>query len=68
MGKYDTSMKAARGQKVVTEYGRDNSSHNLPDTKGGSMGGSTTNVAHSLPGASAKEGGNASKDKTDKFS
>jgi hypothetical protein len=52
---------ADRGQKIVTSYPRDNSSHSVPKTKGDSWGGSVTNLAHSLPGTSAKQehsGGN----------
>lgn len=48
-----TSEAVARGQKIVTSFGRDNSSHQLPDTMGGKMGGSPTNISHSLSGASA---------------
>lgn len=52
--------KAARGQKIVTEYGRDNSSHNVANAMGGKMGGSPTNLAHSLPGTSAEQKGDPS--------
>lgn len=45
------------GQKVVTPYGRDNSSFGVPNTRGAKMGGSTTNLAHSLSGASANQKG-----------
>lgn len=49
---------AARGQSIRTDYGRDNSSHDLKNTMGGKMGGSTTNLAHSMSGASAQQEGN----------
>lgn len=61
------SMKAGRGQTIVTSYARDNSSHTLPNTTGGKMGGSDTNLSHSISGASAKMDGNASKNKPDTF-
>lgn len=39
---------------VMSAYPQDNAgSMELPDTKGGKMGGSTTNLAHSLKGTSA---------------
>lgn len=42
------------GQKDKVSYPQDNAgSHELPNTKGGKMGGSTTNLSHSLSGASA---------------
>jgi hypothetical protein len=49
-------MKESKGQgfKDKVSYPPDNSgSHTLPDTKGGKMGGSTTNLSHSLSGSSA---------------
>jgi hypothetical protein len=45
------------GGKFLTPFGRDNSSHKLPNTKGGSFGGSITNLSHSLPGTSANQKG-----------
>jgi hypothetical protein len=46
--------KKVDGGKIRTSYPRDNaSSHKLPNTRGKSMGGSTTNLGHSLTGASA---------------
>lgn len=45
--------KAARGQTIVRSFGRDNSSMDTPNAKGGKMGGSTTDLSHSLSGASA---------------
>lgn len=46
------SMSVPRGT-IKTSYGRDNSSHSLPNTKGKSMGGGVDNLGHSLSGASA---------------
>ena len=54
-GDLDKKSAGREGAKFITPYGRDNSSHKLPNTKGGSMGGSVTNLAHSLPGTSAKQ-------------
>jgi hypothetical protein len=46
--------KDTKGQKDKASYPQDNAGgHSLPDTKGGKMGGSTTNLSHSLSGASA---------------
>lgn len=45
------------GAKFITPFGRDNSAHKLPDTKGGKMGGSLTNLSHSLAGVSANQKG-----------
>ena len=43
---------------ITSAYPRDNSgSHKLPNTMGGKMGGSTSNLSHSLSGASAVQGG-----------
>lgn len=45
---------AMPGGTIVTGYPQDNvHGVDLPNTKGGSMGGSTTNLSHSLSGASA---------------
>lgn len=42
------------GGKVLEAFPQDNvHGVNLPDTRGGSMGGSTTNLSHSLRGSSA---------------
>jgi hypothetical protein len=49
--------KGARGQTVVTSYGRDNSSMEVPNAKGKDMGGGITNLSHSLSGASAVQSG-----------
>lgn len=38
---------------IKTAYGRDNSSHSLPNTKGKAMKGGVDNLSHSLSGASA---------------
>lgn len=38
---------------IKTSFGRDNSSHNLPNTKGKSMKGGDSDLSHSLTGASA---------------
>lgn len=67
MSSYVKTDKAARGQKIVTSFGRDDSNHKLPNTMGGKMGGSTTNLSHSISGANAKMDGNAMKDKKDTF-
>lgn len=49
-------------EKIKTAHPPDNSgSHKLPNTKGGKMGGSTTNLGHSLSGASAVQTGSGSK-------
>jgi hypothetical protein len=45
--------KGARGMTVRRDFARDNSDLELEDTRGGEMGGSETNLAHSLTGASA---------------
>lgn len=42
--------------KVKVETGRDNSSCKTPQPMGKKLGGSTTNVAHSLKGASVPDG------------
>lgn len=65
MGNQITTSKASRGQKIVQSHGLDNaSSMKLDDQEarmGKEMGGSTTNLSHSLTGASAvqqvKKGG-----------
>lgn len=44
--------------KIKTAYPQDNAgSHDLPNTKGGKMGGGVTNLGHSLKGASAVQDG-----------
>lgn len=50
------TMKGARGQTIKTATGRDDSSYPLNDKEsrqGKEMGGSMTDVSHSLSGASA---------------
>lgn len=59
--------KAARGQTIQCDYGRDDSSHKLSNTTGYPMGGSKENLSHSLGGASARQDGTG-KDKKDRFS
>jgi hypothetical protein len=59
--------KAARGQTIQTDYGRDNSSHKVKNPHGAPMGGSVTNLAHSLPGTVANQEGTG-KNKPNKFS
>jgi hypothetical protein len=54
----NTEIKSGpRGTKVVTSSGRDDSSCDIGQGKesftGGKMGGSATNLSHSLEGASA---------------
>lgn len=51
----DTTMSksADRGTKIVTSTGRDNSSQDVKNSMGGKMGGSPTNLSHSLSGSSA---------------
>ncbi len=56
-GDLDKASAGREGGKFLTPFGRDNSSHKLPNTKGKSMGGSITNLAHSLSGSSANQKG-----------
>jgi hypothetical protein len=66
MGKFDSNptgegassgiktAKIGHGQSLKSAYPLDNQSgYPLPDTHGGKMGGSATNLGHSLKGASA---------------
>jgi len=46
------TKRIRRGQKILSAYPLDTSDMELPDEQGGKMGGSVTNVAHSLKGAS----------------
>lgn len=46
-----------QGQKIRDYFGRDNSSQSVPNTMASKMGGSTTNLSHSLIGASANQKG-----------
>ena len=55
-GSIDRASAGREGGKFLTPFGRDNSSHKLPNTKGKSMGGSITNLSHSL-GTSANQKG-----------
>lgn len=50
------TQNIGKGQKIVTSHGRDDSS--LKMDKSYKMGGSTTNLDHSLSGASAVQTGN----------
>lgn len=54
---------ANRGTNMKTFFPRDNSSFSVPNAKGGKMGGSSTNLAHSLGGASATQKGAPGSDK-----
>jgi hypothetical protein len=47
------TAKGPRGMTVRRDFARDNSNFELSDTRGGKMGGSDTNLSHSLTGASA---------------
>jgi hypothetical protein len=47
------TTKAPRGMTVRRDFARDNSNYEIEDTRGGKMGGSDTNLSHSLTGASA---------------
>lgn len=49
--------KAARGGTIVCSYPRDDSSHKVPKPMGYELGGSPTNLAHSLGDASAHQDG-----------
>lgn len=44
---------ASRGQTIVTSFGRDNSSLDVPNTHGKALKGGVDNLSHSLSGASA---------------
>lgn len=54
-GNYESveRSKAARGQTIVRSYGRDDSSMSVPGATGQKIGGSVTNLSHSLSGSSA---------------
>ena len=47
-GTLDKESAGRAGAKFLTPFGRDNSSHKLPNCKGKALGGSTSNVSHSL--------------------
>lgn len=53
----DMSRESMNGSKWVESYGKDNSDVRVPDERGGKMGGSITNLAHSLSGTSANQKG-----------
>lgn len=64
MAKTSETTAGGRGQKINRSFGRDDSSMPLNDAQsrnGGEMGGSTTNLSHSMTGGSAvqsvKKGG-----------
>lgn len=59
--KTSKTQSVARGGTIRTDYARDNSSHDLPETMGGKMGGSTTNLAHSISGAASVTDSTATK-------
>jgi hypothetical protein len=44
--------KMRRGQKILSAYPLDTSDMELPNERGGEMGGGVTNVSHSLRGGS----------------
>jgi hypothetical protein len=55
-------MAAKSSTGTIKEaYGTDKSSHKVKDAKGGKMGGSKTNLSHSLSGTSANQKGGKSK-------
>lgn len=45
---------------IKDAYPKDSSSHKVKDTKGKTMGGSKTNLSHSLKGSSANQKGGKS--------
>jgi hypothetical protein len=56
-GGNDKSSAGRESAKFIQGFPRDNSSHTVPNPKGGKMGGSLTNLGHSLPGTSANQKG-----------
>lgn len=61
---YDTNdgtvtKSGPRGTKLVTDFGRDDSNYagSASDEQGGGMGGSVTNLDHSIKGATANQNG-----------
>ncbi len=67
MSKYQKTVSAPRGQKIVTAYPRDDSSYKTDGMKSDmSFGGSPTNLEHSLSGASANQQGKE-RGKKDRF-
>lgn len=66
MAKCVMTESAARGQKIVTSFGRDDSSYKTDGKKSDtSFGGGVTNLAHSLGTSAAHQDGN--KGKKNKF-
>jgi hypothetical protein len=55
-GRTMQTSSAPRGTKIVSATGRDNSDFDVKKGLGGKMGGSITNLSHSLSGASAVQG------------
>jgi hypothetical protein len=55
------TMSAARGGKIVVDSGRDDSSFKSNGQKMPKFGGSTSNLSHSLSGASANMDDNGNK-------
>lgn len=61
------TSSAGNGFKDVVSYPQDNcSGMKLPNETGGKMGGSVTNLSHSLSGASAVQRGSGGGGKTEK--
>jgi hypothetical protein len=57
-GGNDKSDAGRSGAKFIQGFPRDNSSHKTSDPKANkTMGGSITNLSHSLPGTSANQKG-----------
>jgi hypothetical protein len=48
---------APRGTTIVRTFGRDNSGHDVPNSRGKELGGGVDNLSHSLSGASAVQRG-----------
>jgi hypothetical protein len=55
--KTTVSSKVGRGTTIVQSTGRDNSSHDVKNPMGGSVGGSKDNLSHTLSGAKANQSG-----------
>jgi hypothetical protein len=53
------TTKAGKGATITQSYGKDSSDYcgSKSDERGGSMGGSVDNLAHSLTGATPKQSG-----------
>jgi hypothetical protein len=52
-GGLDKASAGREGGKFLTPFGRDNSSHKLENVKGKDLRGSSSNLGHSIVGASA---------------